>query len=74
VRIAVLAMLVFAAGVLLASFIHRSLFSASQMPDRLWFGGFIIATIMLGVLSFLAARPEKPTRVEAQEAIEKSAL
>jgi hypothetical protein len=74
VRIALQAMLVFAVGVLLASFLHRSLFSASELPDRLWFGSFIIATLLLGVLSFLAARSEKPAQLEAQEALEKGAF
>jgi hypothetical protein len=58
VRIALQAMLVFAAGVLLASFLHRNLFSASEMPDQLWFGGFVIATVLLAVLSFVASRSE----------------
>jgi hypothetical protein len=61
VRIAVQAMLVFAVGVLLASLIHRNLFSAAELPDQLWFGGFIVATLFLGILSFLATRSDRPT-------------
>jgi hypothetical protein len=45
---------VFAACVLLASWIHRSLFSLAENPDRLWFLAFGIATVMLGVLSLKA--------------------
>lgn len=56
VRIALQAMLVFAVSVLIASFIHRSLFSSAELSDQLWFGGFIIATLALGMLSHLASR------------------
>jgi hypothetical protein len=58
VRIALQALFVFAAGVLTASFLHRSLFSASDLPDQLWFAGFAAAAVALGVLSFAALRSE----------------
>jgi uncharacterized membrane protein YoaK (UPF0700 family) len=51
VSIAVRAMFVFTAGVLLASLIHSSLFSASDLADWLWFSSFIITTLLLGLLS-----------------------
>ena len=44
------AMFVFTAGVLLASAIHRNLFSAA-LATWLWFGGFTIATLFLGLLT-----------------------
>jgi len=54
VRIPVTATLVFAVGVLIASILHRGLFSAADLPDRLWFIGFMIASLMLGLLSVRA--------------------
>jgi hypothetical protein len=59
VRIPVVATLVFAIGVLIASIIHRQLFSTSDFSDWLWFIGFTIASFMLGLISiraFAAAR------------------
>jgi len=59
IRIAVTATLVFAAGVLIASILHRQLFSIADLSDRLWFIGFALASLMLAVLSiraFAAAR------------------
>jgi hypothetical protein len=50
VRVAVIGVFVFAVGVLLASFIHRALFSASNPAAWLWFGGFSLATLFLGAL------------------------
>jgi tetrahydromethanopterin S-methyltransferase subunit F len=46
----------FALGVLLASFIHRQLFSLADLSTWLWFGGFLVATVMLGVLSVRSIR------------------
>jgi hypothetical protein len=54
VRIGVTAILVFAAGVLIASFIHRQLFSAADLSARIWFVGFALASLMLAVLSIRA--------------------
>jgi hypothetical protein len=45
IRLGVIAMLVFAVGVLVASVVHRQLFSADQLGDRLWFSGFTVATV-----------------------------
>jgi hypothetical protein len=56
VRILVISSFVFACGVLLASFIHRELFSSANVATWLWFGGFLIATVMLGLLSAQAIR------------------
>jgi hypothetical protein len=56
VSIAVRAMLVFTAGVLLASLIHRNLFSATEPAAWFWFGGFLISTFMLGLLSVHSLR------------------
>jgi hypothetical protein len=56
VRVAVMAIFVFAFGVLLASFIHRELFSFPSLATGLWFGGFLLATVMLGLLSTQAIR------------------
>jgi hypothetical protein len=51
VSIAMHAMLVFTTGVLLASLIHRNLFSMAELATWLWFGGFLISTFLLGLLS-----------------------
>lgn len=50
VRVAVIGIFVFALGVLLASFIHRTLFSTSNTSTWLWFGGFSFATLFLGAM------------------------
>lgn len=55
-RVVLLGTLVFAAGVLLASLIHRNLFAATDLSDWVWFAGFTVATAMLGVLSISAVR------------------
>jgi hypothetical protein len=55
VRIPVTATLVFAVGVLIASIIHRALFSVADFSDWLWFISFAIAGLMLGVLSIRAS-------------------
>ncbi len=54
VRIPVTATLVFALGVLIASILHRALFSAADLSDRLWFISFTIASLMLALLSIRA--------------------
>jgi hypothetical protein len=48
VRVFLIATLVFAGGVLLASFIHLPTFSAFDLADWLWFLGFGVATGALG--------------------------
>jgi len=60
VRVVVLGMLVFTAGVLLASVIHRALFSAADVADVLWFALLVVATAMLAVLLARAMRPAVP--------------
>jgi hypothetical protein len=59
VRIGVTSILVFAIGVLIASILHRQLFSVADLSAWLWFVGFALASLMLSVLSiraFAAAR------------------
>lgn len=56
IRVAVIATLVFVAGVLLASITHRALFVAVGPASVLWFGGFAAATAMLGTLSARSLR------------------
>jgi hypothetical protein len=50
VRVAVIGIFTFTFGVLLASLIHRELFSLSNLAAWLWFGGFSLATLILGAL------------------------
>ncbi|MBI2998360.1 MAG: hypothetical protein HYY46_07880 [Deltaproteobacteria bacterium] len=59
IRVGVTATLVFAAGVLLASYMHRNLFSAADIADWLWFIGFAVATVMFGMLTIGAFRSLK---------------
>jgi hypothetical protein len=54
IRIPVTATLVFAVGVLIASMLHRGLFSTADLSDWLWFIGFAMASLMLGLLSVRA--------------------
>jgi hypothetical protein len=61
IRVVVIATFVFAFGVLLASLIHRQLFSFVTMSAWLWFGGFLLATTMLGILSMRALRERRAT-------------
>lgn len=49
---------VFAAGVLLASVIHRELFSYTNVSSILWFAGFGIASAVLGYLLVRSTRTE----------------
>lgn len=46
-RTGAITMAVFAVGVLTASYIHRSLFSLSELPDQLWFGLFALGAAAL---------------------------
>jgi hypothetical protein len=57
-RTGAITMAVFAVGVLTASFIHRSLFSSSELPDRLWFGLFTLGAAALVALSIRSFRSE----------------
>jgi hypothetical protein len=56
IRVLLIAAFVFAFGALLASFIHRELFPLTNAATWLWFGGFLLATVMLGLLSTQAMR------------------
>jgi len=51
VRIGLVATFVFSALVLTASYMHLKTFSLAETPDRIWFAGFGIATLMLAALS-----------------------
>lgn len=62
IRVGVTAMLTFAGGVLVASLLHRGLFSLDQRSDAVWFAGFSVATVALAVL---AARSVRGTPREA---------
>ncbi|HEX2053956.1 MAG TPA: hypothetical protein VHJ78_09570 [Actinomycetota bacterium] len=46
-RTGAVTMTVFAWGVLIASALHRELFSGSERPDQLWFGLFAVASAFL---------------------------
>jgi|RhiMetdeSRZDD1v2_1073273.scaffolds.fasta_scaffold03381_18 hypothetical protein len=61
IRVVVTATFVFALGVLLASLIHRALFSPDNLSTWLWFGGFLLVTVMLGLLSIRATRAGRAT-------------
>ena len=61
VRVAVIGIFVFAFGVLLASFIHRELFSLTNLAAWIWFGGFLLATVILGLLSARSIRAGSST-------------
>jgi hypothetical protein len=52
VRTVAPAMFVFAALVLLASIIHRDLFSMSELNDLVWFIAFGVVTVFLGLITF----------------------
>jgi hypothetical protein len=56
IRVIVTATFVFAIGVLLASVIHRTLFAPGNLSTWIWFGGFLLATLMLGWLTVRAIR------------------
>jgi hypothetical protein len=55
-RVLVISAFALAGGVLLASVIHRGLFSPANTATWLWFGGFLLATVMLAVLSVQSIR------------------
>jgi hypothetical protein len=50
IRVGAVTILVFAAGVLIASSLHLDLFSAGDLADWLWFGSFTAATAGLGAV------------------------
>lgn len=47
-------MLVFTATTAIISFIHIGLFSFNEIPDLLWFGWFLPASLLLAILTFRA--------------------
>lgn len=47
-------MLVFTVTTVIISFIHIGLFSFNEIPDLLWFGWFILASLLLAILTFRA--------------------
>jgi hypothetical protein len=49
----------FALGVLLASFLHRALFSPGNLSTWVCFGGFLIATVILGLLTLRAVQARR---------------
>jgi len=51
IRAIVPGMFAFAAGTMIVSFLHLSLFSFTEIADLLWFGLFGIATVILGMLT-----------------------
>ncbi|HEX2258880.1 MAG TPA: hypothetical protein VHJ40_03960 [Actinomycetota bacterium] len=60
-RIAVYGTLVFGVLVLIASFVHSSLFDFGQPATWVWFGGFILATGALAIATLaLPPRPPEP--------------
>lgn len=50
-------MLIFTAITVMISFIHIGLFSFNEVPDLLWLGWFILASLILAVLTFRALQP-----------------
>jgi hypothetical protein len=61
IRVVVTGTFVFATGVLLASFLHRALFSAGNPSTWVWFGGFLLATVILALLTVRALQARKTT-------------
>jgi len=47
-------MLVFTVTTVIISFIHLGLFSFNEIPDLLWFGWFLLASLLLAILTFRA--------------------
>jgi hypothetical protein len=50
-------MLVFTVTTAIISFFHVSLFSFSDLPDLLWFGWFLVSSLILTALTFRALQP-----------------
>jgi hypothetical protein len=59
IRVGAVTVLVFAAGVLIASSLHLDLFSAGGLADWLWFGSFTAATAGLGAVVAWSLRVRK---------------
>ena len=50
-------MLIFTVITVIISFLHISLFSFNEVPDLLWFGWFIVSSLILTALTFRALQP-----------------
>jgi hypothetical protein len=50
-------MLIFSATTVVISFLHMDLFSFNEIPDLLWFGWYILASLILALLTFRAIQP-----------------
>jgi hypothetical protein len=59
IRVILTGTFVFALGVLLASLIHRALFAPGNLSTWIWFGGFLLATVMLGLLTLRAVQARR---------------
>jgi hypothetical protein len=55
-QVGIVALAVFAGGVLIASTLHRSLFSFAQVADLLWFAAFALATVLLAWMTWRGLR------------------
>jgi hypothetical protein len=54
VRAVLPGMLIFSVTTVIVSFIHIGLFSFNEVPDLIWFGWFILASLILALLTFRA--------------------
>jgi hypothetical protein len=61
IRVGVVAMFTFAVGVLLASILHRDLFTVDEMSDVVWFSAFAVASAALAVLVVRSLDRVSPT-------------
>jgi len=61
VRAVLPGMLVFTTTTVVISFLHIGLFSFSEVPDLLWFGWFILASLILALLTLRAVRESPDT-------------
>ena len=59
IHVVLIGTFVFALGVLLASLIHRALFSPGNISTWIWFGGFSVATLVLGLLTIRATQDRR---------------
>jgi hypothetical protein len=57
VRAILLGMLIFTVTTVIISFLHISLFALNEVPDLLWFGWFILASLILGLPTLRAIQP-----------------
>jgi hypothetical protein len=63
IRIGVVAAFVFSACVLIASILHRALFSRADISDWIWFIVFSLLTLVFGLISLKALQPH-PSEVK----------